>query len=379
MVWNTGVEGVVQHKFFDCCCFGCIMHFAPCSQGNYSDAWITASIKGKHDLNNINAEEWFKSIAKENTQNDILNFEQFDAKEEDNDECNKVVDVQKCDDADKIEDAGDYQAHEVFLENENDEPVVYLDNFAVNSNGQDGNVCDGVCNEVCDVMGDEISSREEDDILEVMVEDYVSSDCSEESEVEYEEDVIPLSLDEDDPSINFQWNQVVKEMRMYNSYSSFRGYVMHTTLPAPKLRLKLVMDTNDVIDPIAMHFYPKDGPKDFYPIKTKGDGNCLANALAHLLLGDKGRNDEVHVHAAFISVLRDNDFLDHDVLARTCPQGTQNRPHSYSHYSGMLTPEITQLNENAIRTVYQCDIMANRIDGCYMGIWQFHHISEAFK
>ena len=32
-------------------------------------------------------------IAKENTQNDVLNFEQFDAEEEDNDECNKVVDV----------------------------------------------------------------------------------------------------------------------------------------------------------------------------------------------------------------------------------------------------------------------------------------------
>ena len=254
-----------------------------------------------------------------------------------------------------------------------------MDNFAVNSNGQDGNVCDGVCNEVHDVMGDEISSREEDDVLEVMVEDYVSSDCSEESEVEYKEDVIPPSLDEDHPSINFQRNQVVKEMRTYNSYSSFRHYVIHTTLPAPQLRFKLVMDINDVIDLIAVHLYPKDGPKDFYAIKTKGDGNCLANAVAHLLLGDKGRNDEVCVCATFISVLRDNDFLDHAVLTRMCPQGTQNRPRSYAHYSGMLTPEITQLNENAIRTVYQCDIMANRLDGSYMGIWQFHHISEAFK
>ena len=155
-----------------------------------------------------------------------------------------------------------------------------------------------------------------------MVEDYVSSDCSEESKVEYEEEVIPPSLDEDDPSINFQWNQVVKEMRMYNSYSTFRCYVIQTTLLTPKLHLKLVMDTNGVIDLIAMHFYPKDGLKDFYSTKTKGDGNCLANALAHLLLGDEGRNDEVHVHATFISVLRDNDFLDHDVLARMCPQGT---------------------------------------------------------
>ena len=61
-------------SFFDCCCFGYVVHSPPCSQGNYSDTWITASIKGKHDLNNINTEEWFKSITEENTQNDVLNF-----------------------------------------------------------------------------------------------------------------------------------------------------------------------------------------------------------------------------------------------------------------------------------------------------------------
>ena len=125
MVWNIDVQGVVQHKFFDCCCFGSVTHSAPCSQGNYSDTWIAASIKGKHDLNNINTEEWFKSIAEEDTQNDVLNFKQFDDEEEDDDQGNKVVDVQNYEDMDEIEDVGDYQADEVFLENENDEPMAH--------------------------------------------------------------------------------------------------------------------------------------------------------------------------------------------------------------------------------------------------------------
>ena len=59
---------------------------------------------------------------------------------------------------DEIEDAGDYQADEVFLENENDEPIVYLDNYAVDVNDQDGNISNKVRNEVHNKMGNEFSS-----------------------------------------------------------------------------------------------------------------------------------------------------------------------------------------------------------------------------
>ena len=78
-------------------------------------------------------------------------------------------------------------------------------------------------------VSDEVGVGEEDDLLEVMVEDYLSSNCSEESEIEYPEEVIPPSLDEDDPSINFEWKKVVTEMKMYNNYSTFRHYVMRNT------------------------------------------------------------------------------------------------------------------------------------------------------
>ena len=379
VVWNTGVQGVVQHKFFDCCCFSCVTHSAPCTQQKYSDAWITASIKGKHDLKNINTEDWFKSVADESSQNDVLTFEQFNnsGDEDDNGLGNEVVEVQNYEDMDDFEDYGDDAEngddaeHEVFIENEHDEPIVYLDQNEVNTNSKPADVSYEV--------SDEVGVGEEDDLLEVMVEDYISSDCSEESEIEYPEEVISPSLDEDDPSINFEWKKVVKEMKMYNNYSTLRHYVMRTTLPSAKVRLKSVMEKYDVIDEIAMHFYPKNGPKDCYPIKTKADGSCLANALAHLLLGDEGRNYEIRVGATFTAVLRDNDFLDHNVIARMYLNGTENRPHSYAHYLGMLMPEITHLNENSIRTVYQHDVMANRLDGNYMGIWQFHHIAKAFK
>ena len=48
-------------------------------------------------------------------------------------------------------------------------------------------------------------------------------------------------------------------------------------------------------------------------------------------------------------------------------------------YSGLLTPEITRLNEQSIRTVYHRDVIANARDFTFMGVWQIHHTAEAFR
>ena len=58
---------------------------------------------------------------------------------------------------------------------------------------------------------------------------------------------------------------------------------------------------------------------------------------------------------------------------------TENRAASYANYSGMLTPEIMVLHEKAVRSIYERDVLSNRLEGAYMGIWQFHHAAEAFR
>ena len=58
---------------------------------------------------------------------------------------------------------------------------------------------------------------------------------------------------------------------------------------------------------------------------------------------------------------------------------TDNRPASYAHYSGLITPEITELTPTSIGTVYRHDVMVNSHDYSFFGIWQFHHAVEAFN
>ena len=87
----------------------------------------------------------------------------------------------------------------------------------------------------------------------------------------------------------------------------------------------------------------------------------------------------MHVCITFVAVLKANEFLNSLKLSRGSSEGTENRAASYANYSGMLTPEITVLHEKAVRSIYKCDVLSNRLEGTYMGIWQFHHAAEAFR
>ena len=110
-----------------------------------------------------------------------------------------------------------------------------------------------------------------------------------------------------------------------------------------------------------------------------GDGNCGYRALAHVLLSDEGRYQEVWARMTFEAVLKEDSFHKLDILARGHLEGSKNRPAAYASYSGSLTPEITTLNEQSIRTVYHHDVIANARDFTFMGVWQLHHATEAFR
>ena len=69
------------------------------------------------------------------------------------------------------------------------------------------------------------------------------------------------------------------------------------------------MNADDTVDKVASHFWPRDGPRDYFPVSTYGNGNCLPRSLAHIFLGDENRHKEVHVRITFVAVLKANEFL----------------------------------------------------------------------
>ena len=234
--------------------------------------------------------------------------------------------------------------------------------------------------------GDHDVTEEGNDSDDSLVELYTipyesSSDNSSDEELPaiYQPEMSPLLSDED-TCIHFNWDAVLKDMKTYTTFNSLKQYVSRTWLPEVSPDIKYILDDDDIIDTIAQHFYPrKDGPKGYMSVETYGDGNCGYRALAHVLLSDESWHREVRVWITFIGVLKAESFLSHQVITRGVMGGSANRPASYALYSGLITPKITRLSEDFIRTVYQRDIMANAKEFTFMGVWQLHHTAEAFK
>ena len=232
----------------------------------------------------------------------------------------------------------------------------------------------------CDVIAEEnktdhdvIEESDEDSVVAMFTVPYESSDFSSDEEIppDYLAEIPPL-LNEEDENMNFDWKGILSNLKTYYTFSTLKQYISRTTLPEVRPIIKYLVEENDVVDSIAAKFFPRDGPKGYIPIETMGDGNCSYRALTHVLLSNEGRYQEVQARITF-------EFLTHDILARGDLEGSENRPAAYASYSGFLTPEITRLNKQSIRTVYHCDVIANARDFTFMGMWQIHHAAEAFR
>ena len=161
-------------------------------------------------------------------------------------------------------------------------------------------------------------------------------------------------------------------MTAYYTFTTMKNFINRKKLPNANVLLKWVMAEADIMDTITLKFWPMDGPRNHVQIETSEEGNCGPRALAYLLLLGSGNTRNL---CAF---MKEDQFLQNDVLTRGCIRRTQNRPASYAYYSGFITPEITQLTPESMQTVYRHDVMVNFCDYNLYGIWQFHHAAEAF-
>ena len=97
-------------------------------------------------------------------------------------------------------------------------------------------------------------------------EEYVNSDYSEESEVDYEAECVQQIDIDDDNSLNFNWSAILEDLQVYKTFPSLLHYMEQTCLPNVTSRLIFVMNADDTIDEIASHFWPRDGPRDYFPV-----------------------------------------------------------------------------------------------------------------
>ena len=207
-VCNTGVHGVVQYRFFDCCCYGCTTHNEECSQQDYADDCLTGKLKDC----NLQLDSWFKAIGERIQPNNVEEFEQFaESDKEDHTTHEGFI----CETTPEIpadcDVAGPLHAKEVFIHNENDEPLVELSDNEFDN--------DFINNHTSDVHND--GNEDNEWCVFVAEEEYISLDYSDESEVEYEAECVQQIDIDDDNSLNFNWSAILEDLQVYKMFSKF--------------------------------------------------------------------------------------------------------------------------------------------------------------
>ena len=357
---NTGIEGVLQYRHFDCCCFGCVTHSSACSQKEYADEWMLASVLFKHKnkfLKTLQLPNWFKPMC--NGHVETIGDDVGGSDEEHVDVTEEIRDEVGGSDEEHADESSDEEIDEMHVVDD-----------ASDDEDMDESELSGV-----------EPLEEEEDVLITGIDEYVTS-----SEDEYDQISVPdnetsaheIELDE---SVEFNWKQILDQMKDFETYEELKTFVLekNSSIPTPTLKIKYYLDSEDQLCEIANKYRPRGMPKNLVPVFTIGDGNCLPHALANVLLSDQRRSDEIRVRITFVAVLHEDNFVTHQSLTRGCPRGTSNRHHSYTLYSGSELAATDEINDRIVRDVYRSDVLANSKDGNFMGMWQFHHAAEAYK
>ena len=145
-----------------------------------------------------------KALVNEQNKMTLTNLNQFDESEEEDNSMHEVFEVDESPEiTEDCDVAAASDADKVVLLNENDKPLVEL---SANSYEADNESCqDENDNKYCQDEDDNKSCQDEDDnksCIFVSEQEYVSSECSSESEVEYLDEGPEQILDCDD-SLSF--------------------------------------------------------------------------------------------------------------------------------------------------------------------------------
>jgi hypothetical protein len=133
---------------------------------------------------------------------------------------------------------------------------------------------------------------------------------------------------------------------------------------------------------LALPFHvpsPHGSEYQLKPVEVPTNGDCLPHAVC--AFAENITPHEVRVRITVWAVENEEKMLDHEYLARGIGEAAKhNLPLQYAMYSEFYDPSSsTKLNDEEVRELYRQEVMANRADHQYMGIWQIHAIAESLK
>lgn len=123
--------------------------------------------------------------------------------------------------------------------------------------------------------------------------------------------------------------------------------------------------------------YPSDAPRHMMPVEIYGDGNCLPRCASMIAYGVQDHFTEMRSRIVIELCVHDSFYLESRNLTDTCSTSKHDYAKLYAQYSGQIIPN--RLTKQAIKKLYEDEVMSIIESGSYMGIWQIHAIATIIK
>ena len=179
----------------------------------------------------------------------------------------------------------------------------------------------------------------------------------------------------------FDWYAIHRKLLHCKTFHELKLSAKNLLKKVPPLPERFVGDKSlllDVIDKVAMTFFPADTPQRFlchHPVITGMDGNCFCRSISRLVFGSQEHHLQIRCRIVMDSVMKLVDYTDHNYLMRNgahIHKKCSNIASYYCTYSGVKQVGNRDATIQGIQSVFREDVLRIRNIGEYCGLWQFH-------
>lgn len=177
------------------------------------------------------------------------------------------------------------------------------------------------------------------------------------------------------PDNDNYWHQLSRQMQDCKEFSELYKLCMTAAPNLPKLyscNLANVHLVSDKSPKSLLNWLPPDCPiYNPLPLQSRGDGNCLLNAVSRLVFGDDSHAIELRCRVVVELCLNSQRYWDNNYLrdGSILPDGVDVAK-IYASTSGAMMPEDS--NED----VFQKEVFMYRQEGQDSSMWQIHALAS---
>lgn len=189
---------------------------------------------------------------------------------------------------------------------------------------------------------------------------------------------------------DYNWSAATKHIEQrIKSADALRRYLQQLQQEIPPLVTRFTPEgvDGDRLDDTSVKFLSPDILKNWYPVQTGTDGNCMMRSISRVMFGTEKRYKEVRIRLAIEAMVHESRYLSETELMRGMgAKGNTTGTSLAWHYMGLTKTFVDECkagkvleNDATLSKLFQQELFRWSKNKVWLGLWQLHMASNVFR